>query len=235
MKHNIREDHQIKYHPQNVEEEELECPSPNIKSSKYPYPLDIQMPSTPNIPTLNLPIPLIKISPHTPSESRKIKLLSSSQTLNLGEGSIPNSLKDLKSLTNSIGNSTLKPSFSYSENTIRPSLNSISFETQLKALNPSFLKSLINSSSSSTKESQSNSTNFLNKSEKRVIDEINFEWCFHCGKEFLRNEMILKEVDLNIEIKKFYNQIYQLNHENNEFDNKNNQLGKSLQWVCKEC
>ncbi|WVQ66601.1 uncharacterized protein L199_004785 [Kwoniella botswanensis] len=224
-----------------------ECPSPPIKSLKPPSPSinpSPQLPSTPTIPTLRLPIPLVCLPSHTPSKSTLIPSLPH-KPINSGGGmgNIPNSVKDLRSLASSVGHSTLRPiSTNEGESTIRPGPGGslISFGGQLRNLDKSFLKQF---ATRSKEGSDSSSTVRLDEhgmmdgrrlsGEKRGIDEVDVEWCFFCGKERIRAEMGLREVDL---MKMLLPAATASGIEGKiQGEGEKEEEGKSWQWVCKRC
>ncbi|WWD04034.1 hypothetical protein V865_002097 [Kwoniella europaea PYCC6329] len=223
-----------------------ECPSPPIRSLKPPSASinpSAQLPSTPTIPTLQLPIPHVCLPSHTPSKSTIIPSLPH-KPINSdgGMGSIPNSVKDIRSLASSIGHSTLRPIFTNEgESTIRPGPGGslISFGGQLRNLDKSLLKQFANHSKEG---SDSSSTVRLDEhgmmdgrrlsGEKRGIDEVDVEWCFFCGKERVRAEMGLKEVNL---VKMLSPTVTASWMEGRIQDEGEKERGKSWQWVCKRC
>ncbi|WWC93126.1 uncharacterized protein L201_008093 [Kwoniella dendrophila CBS 6074] len=230
----------------------IECPSPEMKSYQRSYKPDVEsnLPSTPSIPILNLPIPSVTLTPHryTETKSTKISKINTQGKIPIQvDNSAPNSVKDLRSLAGSIGySSTLKPAFiidqspgqSINDHTLKvdrkPSL--ISLGGQLRNLDKSFIEQYLNSSSSDTVSrrgsSEGDSTVRLVEKSKRGIDEVEIEWCFYCGKEGLRNDLILEEIDLN--------EIFRI--QNNNLKEVNDQLQvngcrdqrRSWQWSCKD-
>ncbi|WWC95261.1 hypothetical protein V866_002120 [Kwoniella sp. B9012] len=226
-----------------------ECPSPPIEPLKPPSPSidpSAQLPSTPTIPTLHLPIPLVCLPSHTPSKSTIIPSLPHN-TMNSVGGivSIPNSVKDLRSLSSSIGHSTLRPiPTNEGESTIRPGPGGslISFGGQLRNLDKSFLKQFV---THSKEDSDTSSTVRLDKHgtrrERRLsgekipggIDEVDVEWCFFCGKERVRAEMGLREVDLMKMLSPNATASGMEGRIQNEGEGE--EEGKSWQWICRRC
>ncbi|WWC65552.1 uncharacterized protein I303_108170 [Kwoniella dejecticola CBS 10117] len=219
-------------------EGDQECPSPSLKSSQRPpLPADLQIASTPSIPVLALPIPLISLPSHTPSQSKGIAPIPTKQ---IPEDGIPNSVRDLRSLASSVGYSTLKPcgpnSLAISEyaSTVKPPVGGsiASFGGQLRRLDKSFLEHLINTSSKRTRGSISSESSTIQagevvKGEKRGIDEVEVEWCVHCGKESLREDMVLMHVDLLSGAK--------MQDHQDQGEEGVDVVGTSLQWVCHDC
>ncbi|WVW86575.1 hypothetical protein I302_108625 [Kwoniella bestiolae CBS 10118] len=238
-----------------------ECPSPPLKSSKplsfsaaITHPerkVQPNLPSTPTIPTLQMPIPLVALPSHTPSKPSTIPSLPIllNHNSSVGGASIRSSVRDLQSLAGSVGYSTLKPmgQGSLGESTIRPAPgwrpqgSLISFGGQLRNLDKEFIKQLVGNgssmrgseSSSTVKIGEDGGRRMSGEGLKRGIDEVEVEWCFFCGVERLRGEMVLKEVDLGEMLSP--KGVDGGGKEREKEQGQGQGEGKSWQWVCRGC
>ncbi|KAK6909022.1 hypothetical protein I203_103032 [Kwoniella mangroviensis CBS 8507] len=228
-----------------------EFPSPPTESLKPPSPSinpSAQLPSTPTISTLHLPIPLVCLPSHTPSKSTIIPSLPHNPINGGGGiGSIPSSVKDLRSLASSIGHSTLRPiSTNEGGSTIRPAPglggSLISFGGQLRNLDKSFLRQFVTRSKEGSDTSSStvrldehgmmDGRRLSGEKKPGGIDEVDVEWCFFCGKERIRAEMGLREVNLVEMLSPTVIAPGMAESIQNEDEKEG---GKSWQWVCKRC
>ncbi|WRT69388.1 uncharacterized protein IL334_006372 [Kwoniella shivajii] len=247
-------------------------PSPDIIS----IGASPQYPTTPAIPSLDLPVPLISLPTHIPSEARSIPILRPREYNGI-DRSIPNSIKDLKGLMNSleytasrystswnlgqnstsIGSTTVRPGPESNivgslgqatikprqiqvqdqdqsvDSTIRPRMQmqmpgSLSFDSRMKSFQAEFLAQK-SSSSDDERRSSGSPAQGMSRRDKEMIDEVEVEWCFFCGKEKIRDGMELQQVNMT-EIPRIYRAAeIKSNHLQEE------ERETSWQWVCNDC